>query len=188
MTQLSIKSFFSKLHLQPQNSLCEDVENTTKLKAEKHVLACSAKENFKKSSEPIYCKVKTNDKKSVNLMYVSTTPTPPASPHQPMHTEVSSRWKKILEEYDSYTSPSSSKSKEVVKTPRQKKQNDAKAKTPTWSDLRRQVDKKMQRKIKKCKLLENPPKVEIDIEAISVTNFTEQLLALELIKEYLNEE
>lgn len=89
---------------------------------------------------------------------LSSAPTPPSSPCQPMSTEVGLRWKQLLDNYDKHSKFPKNKRK-----PAKKREN---VKLP----------------------LQKLPKVEIDIEYLTLKNFTEQLLAMELIKDYLDQE
>lgn len=191
--QLSIKCFFSKNKKQsslvsPSSQISEIDENNNCLELPKKnlVLSCSSVDELNleqrsvavaSESNSIKCN-KSNDvalklemrnriltyldleEKTETLKYASA-PTPPSSPQETSSTEVRSKWKQMLNNYDKV----SKKRKKVTTTLKRKNES------------------------KKCKFtLESPPKVEIDIAALSVQNFTEQLLALELIKDFLDNE
>lgn len=189
MPQLSIKQFFSKSEKTKENlhviKINVPVQSCSKLvDSEKKPVLSEIPERNPVASCSKYAPDQRNgsvavayssEKKSVvkvqiqakklglgaNPRFLSRT-TPPSSPSQHSNTEVGIRWKQLLDDYDKNS-----------KSPKNRKRETTK---------KRQNDKKCQLSPKKL------PKVEIDVESLTDNNFTEQLLALELIKDYLDQE
>lgn len=93
---------------------------------------------------------------------LSSIITPPSTPKTKLSC-VSSKWKQLLEKHDKIKSKSGGSKINLRKPSKQTK-------------------KRIQETPK------HPVKISIDIESLTIMNFTEQILALELIQDYLKNE